>query len=103
MASHRKRKKKKKMKKKKAIPCHESTTLWKIVGSQIVFHINLKSRYCQVEIHSDDKPKTAFTTGKAFWQFNVTPFRFCNAPVTFELLMEAVLQGMNRECCIIFG
>ena len=39
----------------------------------------------------DDREQTAFTTGSGLHQFTLMPFSLCNAPATFERLMERVL------------
>jgi hypothetical protein len=55
-----------------------------------------------VALHPEDKEKTAFSTGQGLWQFTVMPFGLCNAPVTFERLMESVLRGLTYEACLVY-
>ena len=51
----------------------------------------------------DDRPKTAFSTGvSGLYQFKVMPFGLCNAPRTFERLMEQVLLGLPWEILLIY-
>ena len=53
-------------------------------------------------VEDSDKPKTAFITRKGLFQFKVLPFGLCNAPATFERLMEAVLAGLQWEIYLIY-
>ncbi|GBN87066.1 Retrovirus-related Pol polyprotein from transposon 297 [Araneus ventricosus] len=77
-------------------------TLDALKGSQWFSALDLKSGYWQVDIQPEDKEKTAFTTGQGLWQFKVMPFGLCNAPATFERLMETVLRGLTSEACLVY-
>lgn len=79
-------------------------TLDMLSGMKWFSTVDLKSGYWQVDIHPVDKEKTAFTTGtrNGLWQFNVMPFGLCNAPATFERLMERVLVGLLGDACLVY-
>ena len=64
--------------------------------------MNLCGGYWQVAMDNKDKPKTAFTTGKGLYQFTIMSFGLCNAPATFERLMEDVLAGLLWEICLLY-
>ncbi|GBM14276.1 Retrovirus-related Pol polyprotein from transposon 297 [Araneus ventricosus] len=77
-------------------------TLDALNGSQWFTTLDLKSGYWQVEVRPEDREKTAFTTGQGLWQFKVMLFGLCNAPATFERLMETVLRGLSSEACLVY-
>ncbi|GFW70250.1 hypothetical protein TNCV_3337681 [Trichonephila clavipes] len=77
-------------------------TLDTLSGHKWFSTLDLKSGYWQVEIHPEDREKTAFTSGQGLWQFKVMPFGLCNVPATFERLMETVLKGLTFEACLIY-
>ena len=57
--------------------------------------IDLKSGYWKVEMAPEDREKTAFCTQEGLFEFNVMPFGLCNAPATFQRLMDCVLAGLQ--------
>ena len=78
-------------------------TLDALVGSRWFSTLDLSSGYWQVEVAEEDRPKTAFTTGAGgLYQFKVMPFGLCNAPATFERLMEQILLGLPWEILLIY-
>ena len=77
-------------------------TLDTLAGSQWFSTLDLISGYWQVELDSKDKEKTAFSSPDGLFEFNVMPFGLCNAPATFQRLMDMVLAGMNWKTCLIY-
>ena len=77
-------------------------TLEALAGARWFSSLDLKSGYWQVQLHPDDKEKTAFSAGRGLWQFKVMPFGLCNAPATFERLMEQILTGLPLAVCLVY-
>ncbi|KAJ7986814.1 hypothetical protein DPEC_G00332290 [Dallia pectoralis] len=69
-------------------------SLDRIKGSVWFSSLDLRSGYWQVPLSTEARPKTAFSTGSGLWQFTAMPFGLCNAPATFERLMERVLADV---------
>ena len=66
-------------------------------GQQFFTTFDLASGCCQVQMVEDAREKTAFTTHAGLYEFWVMPFRFCNAPATFQRLIETVLASLTRD------
>lgn len=77
-------------------------TLDALVGAQWFSTLDLKSGYHQVEMAMEDRKKTAFSFGQGLWQFKVMPFGLCNAPATFERLMERILEGLQWKTALVY-
>ena len=73
-----------------------------VAGSSWFSSLDLRSGYFQCPLAPDARPKTAFCTSRGLWQFRVLPFGLCNAPATFERLMDRVLAGIPRQQCIVY-
>ena len=50
----------------------------------------------------DDRHKTVFCTPEGLFEFNVMPFGLCNAPATFQRLMDLVLAGLQWSHCLVY-
>ena len=64
--------------------------------------LDLSTGYWQIPVHPADREKTAFTTHCGLFQFNRMPFGLCNAPSTFQRLMQTVLAGLDGKYCFVY-
>jgi hypothetical protein len=64
--------------------------------------LDLRSGYHQVAMEPRDADKTAFVTRKGVFRWKVMPFGLCNAPATFQRLVDIVLSGLNFEICLVY-
>jgi hypothetical protein len=55
-----------------------------MAGAKWFSTLELKGGCWQVDLHPDDRHKTAFSTGQGLWQFTVMPFGLYNAPTTLN-------------------
>ena len=77
-------------------------TLDTLAGSCWFSTLDLLSGYWQVEVAEADREKTAFTTQQGLFEFKVMPFGLCNAPATFQRLMDSVLAGVQWQQCLVY-
>ena len=80
---------------KDAYPLPRIDDSLRLLGNQKWFStMDLASGYWQGAMSPEEKRKAAFVTNEGLFQFRVMPFGLCNAPATFERLMDRVLCGM---------
>ena len=77
-------------------------TLSAFQGAEWFSTLDLTSGYWQVELTEEAKKKSAFCIPGGLYQFRVMSFGLCNAPATFERLMEQVLAGLSWKTCLLY-
>ena len=74
-----------------------------MAGATHFSSMDLKSRFWQVKMAPGSLPYMAFTMGNlGFYEFTRMPFGLCNAPATFQRLMQKTLGELNLTYCIIY-
>lgn len=61
--------------------------------------LNMLQGYHQIRMHSGDTPKTVFRTHHGHYEFKVMSFGLCNAPFSFQAIMNTLFRPYL--CCFI--
>ena len=65
--------------------------------------MDFKSGFWQMKMAPESQQYIAFTVGNLrFYEFTHMPFGLCNAPVTFQHLMQNTLGELNLTYCVIY-
>ena len=65
--------------------------------------MDFKSGFWQIKMAPGLQQYTGFTVGNlGFYEFTCMPFRLCNAPATFQHLMQNTLGELNLTYCVIY-
>ncbi|XP_068103814.1 peptidoglycan recognition protein-like [Hyperolius riggenbachi] len=72
-----------------------------LVTNTIIFSkLDLRGAYNLVRIRDGDEWKTAFNTPDGHYEYLVMPFRLCNAPAIFQVLINEVFGKVVTSCKI---
>ena len=78
-------------------------TMESLVGAQYFSTMDLKSGFWQVKVSEDSCQYTAFTVGSmGVYEFLRMPYGLCNAPATFQRLMQNCLSELNLSFTMVY-
>ena len=74
-----------------------------LVGTGHFSFLDLKSGFWQIKMDKASKQYTAFMVGNlGFFECDRMPFELCNAPATFQWLMQNCMGELNLIYCLIY-
>lgn len=73
-----------------------------LAGNKYMSTLDMASGYWQIEIHPEDREKTAFITRFGLFEHRRMSFGLCNAPSTFQRAMNLVLRGLTWKTVLAF-
>jgi hypothetical protein len=73
-------------------------TLDALRRAKFITTVDLQSGYFQIPIHKDHRKYTAFAYDGGFDEFKFMAQGLCNAPATFQRIMDKILAGYCWKC-----
>ena len=78
-------------------------TMESLVGARYFSMMDLKSGFWQVKMSEELHQYTAFTVGSlGIYEFLRMPYGLCNAPATFQRLVQNCLGELNLQYALIY-
>ena len=77
-------------------------TIYNLSDMRYFSSLDLMRGYYQVPMSPDSKDLTSFVTSSGQWRFLRMPFGLCNAPATFQRLMNALLSRFPVDRVMVY-
>ncbi|GBG59611.1 hypothetical protein CBR_g49875 [Chara braunii] len=74
----------------------------RVHGCRYFTKIDLKSGYHQIVVRPEDQHKTAFQTRYGLYEFVVMPFGLCNAPGTFQHVVNRIFHDYLDKFIVVY-
>ena len=81
---------------------HIEDCLEALGGNTWYCSVDLASGFWQVALDPASQPMTAFATDRGLFEFRVMPYGLCNAPATFERLMDTLLRDLIGQGLVLY-
>ena len=74
----------------------------RLAKAKVFTKLDLKNGYNLIRIRAGDEWKTAFRTRYGLFEYMVMPFGLCNAPASFQAMINEVLRDLLDEGVIVY-
>jgi len=89
--------------KKNSYPLPDLNTCFEqLRGAKYFTSLDLRSGYHQIRMAPESIPVTAFTTRYGSFQYRVMSFGLCNAPATFQSVMNSLLRQFTDDFVLVY-
>ncbi|BHF73911.1 hypothetical protein SprV_0401699500 [Sparganum proliferum] len=73
-----------------------------MAGKKFFATLDLSSSYWQIEVHPEDRAKTAFSLPSGLFEFTTLPMGLANAAATCQRLMQKLLKNLYPSKCLVY-